>query len=69
MGVVLLLLAEAIGARFGEPAPQLVRIAALAGLVGSGFAAYVAAVFLTGAMDMTQIRRFLKRRTPPPGPI
>ena len=69
MGVVLLLLAEAIGARFGEPAPQLVRIAALAGLVGSGFATYVAAVFLTGAMDMAQLRRFLRRRTPPPGPI
>jgi putative peptidoglycan lipid II flippase len=69
MGVVLLLLAEAIGARFGEPAPQLVRIAALAGLVGAGFATYVAAVFLTGAMDMAQLRRFLRRRAPPPGPI
>jgi putative peptidoglycan lipid II flippase len=69
MGVVLLLLAEAIGARFGEPAPQLVRFAALVGLVGAGFATYVAAVFLTGAMDMAQIRRFLRHRTPPPGPI
>ena len=50
------------------PTPPLLRVAALAGLVASGFAVYVLAVFATGALDLRQLRGFLKRRAPP-GPI
>ncbi len=34
-------------------------------LVGSGLAVYVLAVFATGALDVRQLRSFLKHRTPP----
>ena len=42
---------------------------ALTVLVGAGFLAYAVAVFATGALDMRQLRSFLRRRTPPPGPL
>jgi len=65
MGVVLWFVADWLGASFGEPTPPLVRFAALATLVCSGFAVYALAVFATGALDMRQLRSFLKRRSPP----
>ncbi len=68
MGVALWLVSDALGASFGEPTRPLVRVLALSGLVGSGLAVYVIAVFATGALDMRQLRGFLKRRAPP-GPI
>ena len=40
----------------------------VARLVGAGFLAYAVAVFATGALDGKQLKRFLTRRTPPPGP-
>jgi putative peptidoglycan lipid II flippase len=46
-----------------------VRAGALTVLIGSGFLAYVIAVFATGALDLRQARSFLSRRTPPPGPL
>jgi putative peptidoglycan lipid II flippase len=68
MGVVLWLVADALGSSFSAPAPPLVRVAALAALVASGLAVYALAVFATGALDMRQLRRLLERRTPS-GPI
>jgi len=68
MGIVLWVVADALGASFGASTAPLVRVAALAALVGSGFAVYVLAVFATGAVDMRQMQGFLKRRAPP-GPI
>jgi putative peptidoglycan lipid II flippase len=65
MGVVLWFVADWLGTSFGEPTPPLVRFAALAALVGSGLAVYALAVFATGALDMRQLRSFLKRRSPP----
>jgi putative peptidoglycan lipid II flippase len=68
MGVVLWLVADALGTRFGAPTPPLVRVGALAGLVGAGFVTYLLAVFATGALDRQQLQRFLSRRVPS-GPI
>jgi hypothetical protein len=42
---------------------------ALTVLIGSGFLAYIVAVFATGALDIRKARSFLARRTPPPGPL
>jgi putative peptidoglycan lipid II flippase len=65
MGAVLWVAANTLEGSFGAPASPLLRIAALAGLVASGFAVYVVAVFATGALDLRQLRSFLKRRSPP----
>jgi putative peptidoglycan lipid II flippase len=65
MGAVLWLVAELLGASFGVSAPPLTRIAALACLVGSGFVVYTISVFATGALDMRQLRSFLRRPSPP----
>jgi putative peptidoglycan lipid II flippase len=69
MSVVLWIVAEALGARFAPPTRELTRAIALILLVGAGMAAYVVAVFATGALDFAQLRRFLTRKTPPPGPL
>jgi putative peptidoglycan lipid II flippase len=69
MGVVLWLVAEVLGGKFRAPTPELTRAVALTVLIGSGFLAYIIAVFATGALDFRQARRFLSRRTPPSGPI
>jgi putative peptidoglycan lipid II flippase len=69
MGVVLWLVAEALGGKFRAPTPELTRAVALTVLIASGFLAYIIAVFATGALDFRQARRFLSRRTPPSGPI
>jgi len=68
MGVVLWVIADALDGMFKPPTPELQRAAALIVLCGVGFLAYVVAVFATGALDVKQLRRFLSRRTPPPGP-
>jgi putative peptidoglycan lipid II flippase len=68
MGIVLWLVADLLGSSFAAPTPMLIRIAALAALVSCGLVVYAVAVFATGALDMAQLRRFLKRRAPP-GPI
>jgi putative peptidoglycan lipid II flippase len=68
MGAVLWLVADLLGAKFEPPTPELERALALTVLVGAGFFAYAVAVFATGALDGKQLRRFLSRRTPPPGP-
>jgi putative peptidoglycan lipid II flippase len=68
MGVVLWLVADALGSSFSAPTPPLVRVAALAALVASGLAVYTLAAFATGALDMRQLRRLLERRAPS-GPI
>jgi len=68
MGVALWFMADVIGPSFGSGTPLLVRAAALAALVGSGLAVYALAVVLTGALDMRQLRGFLKRSAPP-GPV
>jgi len=65
MGAVLWVVAGVLDGSFGVSASPLIRIAALAGLVGSGLAVYAIAVFATGALDMRQLRSFLKRRSPP----
>jgi putative peptidoglycan lipid II flippase len=65
MGAVLWVVADALDGSFGVSASPLIRIAALAGLVGSGLAVYAIAVFATGALDMRQLRSFLKHRSPP----
>ncbi|HEX9881128.1 MAG TPA: lipid II flippase MurJ, partial [Hyphomicrobium sp.] len=65
MGAALWIVADMLEGSFGVSAPPLVRVAALAGLVGSGLAVYTMAVFATGALDMRQLRSFLKRRSPP----
>ena len=64
MGVALWFMADVIGPSFGSGTPLLVRAAALAALVGSGLAVYALAVVLTGALDMRQLRGFLKRYSP-----
>jgi putative peptidoglycan lipid II flippase len=69
MGIVLWLVAEALGGMFKPPTSELMRALALTVLIGSGFLVYTAAVFATGALDMRQARAFLTRRTPPPGPL
>jgi putative peptidoglycan lipid II flippase len=69
MSVVLWIVAEALGGRFAPPTRELTRAIALILLVGAGLAAYVVAVFATGALDFAQLRRFLTRKTPPPGPL
>jgi hypothetical protein len=58
-----------LGGRFAPPTRELTRAIALILLVGAGLAAYVVAVFATGALDFAQLRRFLTRKTPPPGPL
>lgn len=68
MGVVLWVVATALDGKFKPPTPELERAMALLVLCGSGFLAYAVAVFATGALDRKQLRRFLSRRTPPPGP-
>jgi putative peptidoglycan lipid II flippase len=68
MGAVLWLVVEALGASFGTATPPLQRVAALIALVASGVAVYGLAIFATGALDLRQLRGFLKRRAPP-GPI
>jgi putative peptidoglycan lipid II flippase len=65
MGAALWVVANALAGSFGVAAAPLVRVAALVGLVGSGLAVYAIAVFATGALDMRQLRRLLKRRSPP----
>jgi putative peptidoglycan lipid II flippase len=65
MGAVLWIMAEMLAGSFGSSASPLVRFGALVALVGSGLAVYTGAVFATGALDMRQLRSFLKRRTPP----
>ena len=69
MGVVLWAVAGALDGMFKPPTPELMRALALTVLVGAGFLAYAVAVFATGALDMRQLRSFLRRRTPPPGPL
>ncbi len=64
MGVALWFVAHWLGASFGEPASPFVRFGALVALVGSGLAVYGLAVFVTGALDMRQLRGFLQRRVP-----
>jgi putative peptidoglycan lipid II flippase len=69
MGAVLWAVATALDGLFKPPTSELVRAGALTVLIGSGFLAYVVAVFATGALDLRQARSFLSRRTPPPGPL
>jgi len=69
MSVVLWLVAEALGPRFEPPTRELTRAVALTVLCSAGFIAYVIAVFATGALDFQQLRRFLTRKTLPPGPL
>jgi putative peptidoglycan lipid II flippase len=68
MGLVLWAVATAIEGKFKPPTPELERAGALILLCGAGFLAYVVAVFATGALDAKQLRRFMSRKTPPPGP-
>ncbi len=68
MGVALWFMADALGARFGASTPLLERIAALTALVGGGLVVFAIAVMLTGALDMRQLRGFL-RRPAPSGPF
>jgi putative peptidoglycan lipid II flippase len=68
MGAVLWILVDALGASFGVATPTLQRVAALTGLVACGVVVYGLAIFATGALDLRQLRGFLKRRAPP-GPI
>jgi putative peptidoglycan lipid II flippase len=68
MGVVLWGVATALEGKFKPPTPELERAVALIVLCGAGFLTYAVAVFATGALDRKQLRRFLSRRTPPPGP-
>ncbi len=68
MGVVLWAVATALEGKFKPPTPELERAISLLVLCGAGFIAYVVAVFATGALDAKQLRRFLSRKTPPPGP-
>jgi putative peptidoglycan lipid II flippase len=69
MSVVLCIVADALGTLFSPPTRELTRAVALMLLVGAGLLAYVVAVFATGALDSAQLRRFLTRKTPPPGPL
>jgi putative peptidoglycan lipid II flippase len=69
MCAVLWLVAEALGSRFEPPTREVTRAIALTLLVSAGLAAYVVAVFATGALDFAQLRRFLSRKTPPTGPL
>jgi putative peptidoglycan lipid II flippase len=69
MCIVLWLVAEALGSRFEPPTREITRAIALTLLCGAGFVAYAVAVFATGALDFQQLRRFLSRKTPPPGPL
>ncbi len=68
MGLFLWFVSSALGETFGAATPSLARFAALAALVGSGFAVYALAVFATGALNLRELRGFLGRRSPP-GPI
>ena len=69
MSIVLWLVAIALGSRFEPPTRELTRAIALTMLCSAGFLAYVIAVFGTGALDFQQLRRFMTRKTPPPGPL
>ncbi len=69
MSVVLWIVADTLGPRFQPPTHELERALALVLLCGAGFLAYLIAVFATGALDSTQLRRFLMRKTLPPGPL
>jgi putative peptidoglycan lipid II flippase len=69
MSIVLWLVAIALGSRFEPPTHELTRAIALTLLCSAGFLAYVIAVFGTGALDFRQLRRFMTRKTPPPGPL
>ena len=68
MGLYLWFASDTFGDTFGAATHSLVRFAALAVLVTSGLAVYTLAVFATGALDMSQLRSFLRRRSPP-GPM
>jgi len=68
MGVFLWFVSNGLGTTFGAATPSLERFAALCALVASGLAVYALAVFVTGALDMRELRGFLRRRVPP-GPV
>ena len=68
MGLYLWFASDTFGDTFGAATHSLVRFVALAVLVTSGLAVYTLAVFATGALDMSQLRSFLRRRSPP-GPM
>jgi putative peptidoglycan lipid II flippase len=68
MGLFLWFVSNALGTTFGAATPSLERFAALCALVASGLAVYALALFVTGALDMRELRGFLRRRVPP-GPV
>jgi putative peptidoglycan lipid II flippase len=68
MGVFLWFVSNGLGTTFGAATPSLERFAALCALVASGLAVYALALFVTGALDMRELRGFLRRRVPP-GPV
>ena len=68
MGLFLWFVSSALGTTFGAATPSLERFAALCALVASGLAVYALALFVTGALDMRELRGFLRRRVPP-GPV
>jgi putative peptidoglycan lipid II flippase len=59
MGVVLWFAADALSFVFDQPAGFVARAAALAALVGGGLLAYAAAVLVTGAVELRQIRQLM----------
>lgn len=64
MGVLLWVVAEALGASFGGGTALYWRVGALAVLVGSGLATYALAIIATRAVDFSELRTFLRRPRP-----
>jgi len=61
MGVAVAALMGPLDPYLASTAPLLVRIAALAGLVGAGSLLYAGIVVASGVLDFGRMRRFLKR--------
>ena len=61
MGIALFGVARLLADWFGRDQGFLVNLAALAGLIGTGFAVYALAVLATGALRIGQLRKALRR--------
>jgi putative peptidoglycan lipid II flippase len=67
MGAALLIVAAALEPWFAPPGGTVVRLGALAALVGAGLLVYAIAVLVLGVFDRRQLRNLL-RRNPSTGP-
>ena len=67
MGVVLWFLAAALGPWFGAASGFVMRMLALAALVGSGLGFYAVAVLALGVLDLRQLGVLARWRRTPPG--